>query len=445
MMRTLPRIAGWVVVIAVLLSALALGGNRPPAWIALGVVVFGAAVLILPAALRLSDEMAVAITQLSLGYAVLLAWALVQTLPDMPGTWAHPHWALITDGLNTIAADPLAARHNVLRLATHGLVFAVVAIATAGAQRAATLLAAIAVFGAVVSCLVISSPLVPTMLLLDDPRSTAPLASFANRNALASFCTLAMLTNLGMAGYWLARRHPGPKDMFHVLLSGAWLFLLGAAVCGFAILETGSRAGAVSAAIAAGIFVVLCSAHRRKALMRMISIGVIGLAAFLATNSFLAQRAADLSGDMPRFILFRDVLSALADRPVLGHGLSGFQSGFANNLSADLAFGEWRRAHNSLLENAYELGLPAAGLFAILIGLVFARLWRATSRDTPDRWLTGLSIAALCAAAIHGLFDFTFQFPANAALLACVAGMGWGISFSTETATLKIGVIENQP
>jgi O-antigen ligase len=91
-------------------------------------------------------------------------------------------------------------------------------------------------------------------------------------------------------------------------------------------------------------------------------------------------------------------------------------------------------AHNSYLENVFELGVIGALPFylaLIWIGVVVTRGVLARRRN---RAFACAAFACLVGAGFHAVFDFSLQMPATAALFAALLALGWSQSFPSRTA-----------
>ena len=89
------------------------------------------------------------------------------------------------------------------------------------------------------------------------------------------------------------------------------------------------------------------------------------------------------------------------------------------------------RAHNTYLENAFELGWPAAILLFSVIGGAFLVCVRGLRNRGRDWIYPAIAIAATVQIAIHSWFDFSLQMPAVAITYACILGVGCAQSYSS--------------
>jgi O-antigen ligase/tetratricopeptide (TPR) repeat protein len=144
-----------------------------------------------------------------------------------------------------------------------------------------------------------------------------------------------------------------------------------------------------------------------------------------AYTEFVSNNPASAEGRIP---IWSDTLHLLRAYPVFGSGLGTYGTAFLKYQTAlvDLDFGF---AHNDYLQLATELGFVG---FLIFIGLMSAVLVHAirTATQGPDRTtrILGLGCAgAIAAISVHSLSDFNMYIPANALILAWIAGIVAGV------------------
>lgn len=195
-----------------------------------------------------------------------------------------------------------------------------------------------------------------------------------------------------------------------------------AAVLAAGVWWTGSR-GAVLALLA-GVAVYAVKRHGRRGAVAVGLLSVPPLLAVLWVGPRVAARwvslriipedhMQDLTGN--RLQMWRDGLGLLADAPVLGLGLGGFEGGFrAAKTMAQHATVD--HAHNDLLQAFIEQGLLGGLLCAAAAGLL---LWAAATR--ADKLAAGW-LGALAAIGCAALVDFPLQIGALSLLTAAIAG-----------------------
>ncbi len=97
------------------------------------------------------------------------------------------------------------------------------------------------------------------------------------------------------------------------------------------------------------------------------------------------------------------------------------------------------RAHNTFLENMFEMGLPAAFcLFAAVLGLALTCLKGLVVRHR-DWVYPAAGVAATVLVAVHAMVDFGLQMPAVAMVYALVMGVACAQSYSSVQTRIQSG------
>lgn len=427
----------WAMLFLVLISALALGANRPVWWtlLAIGVLpLFTLQILLdlfrgLPFAARRAWMPA-------LLYIAVLCWALLQTLPGAFPSLSHPYWGLVPEASSSISADPIAGRHHVMRLATYGMVFWIAMRAATNPDRGMAMLKVIALFSSVLALFgLYASWSGWNPVLGDDNSHPVVSATFMNRNSYVTYAMFGLVTNLAVYLH-LVRNRSGKnsvravRDFLESFFAGAWIFAAGTLLCLTAIALTQSRAGN-AAALTALLTFLLILRRRESGIAKPLLITFFIIACFgaLAAASGLLTRVLSTSGDSIRFTVYPIIAEGILDRPWLGHGLGAFHDTFRAYLPLELSRLEFALAHNSYLENAWELGLPAAVAFYLALFWVIGINARGTMVRRRQRSFACVVLAVSIGAGLHSLFDFSLQMPATAALFAVLLGLGWAQSF----------------
>ncbi|WP_416899851.1 MAG: O-antigen ligase family protein [Minwuia sp.] len=218
---------------------------------------------------------------------------------------------------------------------------------------------------------------------------------------------------------------------------GGVLCLVALVILGAALVLTKSRAGLVSTG--AGLAVVLWAWFYRRRRLPGLPVLLGGAAIATAVMLFAAgggtferkseEDGASLSG---RPWLFQRTLSAVADRPVIGHGGGAFESYFQGYKNAE--FGgvySISKAHNSYLEFAADAGLPALVLLLALYAFVLLSCFAGIRARRQDAGYPGMALAAAGLVGLHALVDFSVQIPAVAAVFALILGVGYSQAFPT--------------
>jgi O-antigen ligase len=162
--------------------------------------------------------------------------------------------------------------------------------------------------------------------------------------------------------------------------------------------------------------------RRRQALVIAGLIAAIGGAFVIFSGEQVAERLSGTTfGSDERPVIYDLTLQGISQRPWLGTGYGTFEEAF--RLFRDQRVnGLWDKAHNSYLENALELGLPAAVLLTASVGALFLRCLIGVVVRRRDAIYPAIGASATVLVAGHALVDFSLQIPAIAATYALIMG-----------------------
>lgn len=438
-------VLGWGVLVTVLLFSLAWGANRPVSWISMSVIV--AVLFAGQATFGFISTAPLQIKKLTLPaalYCSVLIWAFLQLLPIAPDALAHPTWAFAPDAIASLSVDPGQGRLMLVRLIAYPMVFWIIVWSAVSREQAALFLKAIALWSTGLATFGLYAWWVGENAILgeDFTSTTVVQASFINRNNYATYAVFGALANIA-AYLHVASNAPVARDWQGKLrnalenfFGGAWLYGLGAIICIGAVSLTQSRAGAAAGIV--GLAVLIASwrgGGRRWDPWLMVPLLAIVLFVVMTSATGLTKRLLAADAEEGRFLVYPGILEGILDRPLVGHGIGSFHDAFRTFTPFEAAFGEWVRAHSSYLENGFELGLPAAALFYLSIGLVGWQLHNGCVERRQDRAFACCALACLAAAAFHSVFDFSLQMPATAAMFSAILGIGWAQSFTRRERT----------
>ena len=113
--------------------------------------------------------------------------------------------------------------------------------------------------------------------------------------------------------------------------------------------------------------------------------------------------------------------------PWLGHGAGSFRTVFPSARSADLSSKFYDHAHNDFIQLLVEYGLIGAIIAAAILFICLRAAMRAL-RHRSDKVALGSAFCAIfgmTSLLLHGIADFNFQIPANAALFSFLLGLAW--------------------
>jgi O-antigen ligase len=255
--------------------------------------------------------------------------------------------------------------------------------------------------------------------------------TYANRDHFAGFLEMALpfAVMYPLAVFRRVRSREresiGPAVQCAAVAAVAVLILLG-------IIFSFSRSGFIAALGAVLMMGALGLGSRKRP---WVAIGVVAplvLAGFalLPPEKLISRFATDELKAEERPELWAETLRFVRQYPALGCGLGGYGSVFVSaDLSQPLATDE--HAHNDYLQLLLELGAIGFTLAALLGGCVVRQGVRALAAEPAGdtRYLGLASIGALTAISIHSFTDFNLYIPANAMLLAWVAGLTAGLEF----------------
>ncbi len=204
---------------------------------------------------------------------------------------------------------------------------------------------------------------------------------------------------------------------------------------------THQRAGIIALAAAAALMLVAWAVSKvvRRPVAATVStlavVGVLAIAGIVAIMGVSKMRTGSVYPlDLSLLIRYKSYCSAarmILTRPMIGYGPGSYvieyprfwtpyeQQWFADELKMNA------HVHNDLLETAANAGLPAAGLYLVLLVLgVSYGLLIGFTREHPQQRRLGFALAALFTAfAVDGLFGFNLHVPVSAAILFLMMGI----------------------
>ncbi|MEM0935368.1 MAG: O-antigen ligase family protein [Pseudomonadota bacterium] len=377
---------GWLALTTVFLAVLPRGGDLPIVWTLLALSITGLfAVHVLfsffrPAAIALSRAVWPALL-----FGAAVTWGLMQVLPPAPTALAHPVWALAPTGaIARIGADPGQGAHVVLRLATYAMIAWLFVACALNEMRAWAYVKAIALFSMLIALYAIwamaggSNPL-SGVVRFGPSYTTGP---FVSRNAYACYAAFGLFANIAVYLHYASRglerggnRSSALRAWLENLLRGGWIFLAGTLLCGAALALSQSRAGVASALLGLVVFAG-CMLKRQRGAQTLVWIALVGLLSLIGYTygQGTLERLLAFESSGGRFEIYARMLPVIAERPLLGQGIGAFHDTFRAHVPAELAHDDWLYAHNSYLENAYELGLPAAAALYLALFLVTVQI-----------------------------------------------------------------------
>jgi O-antigen ligase len=250
-------------------------------------------------------------------------------------------------------------------------------------------------------------------------------ATFVGAGAILWFClafSSAQSIRLSTIRMLLLNRSNEAVALKFILRSAAAL------TCLFALLLTGSRGGLLCTSMGFLVAMMLMVVSKWK-LPRWHIMAFI-LTAFTLTIilvSRLGRIASQSLIDDNRLSVYHSSIQAIKERPLLGAGAGTFPDLFPAFRNNDLwTWGVWDYAHSTLLEIAFEMGIPVATIIAVgALGSVFvvARAAATTSERADRRVLAAIAgIATL--SYLHSIIDFSLQIPGFFIVFGILLGCG---------------------
>ena len=445
----------WGFLIMLALAPLPLGSNRPIPWTVLALAVglmllaWSALAAVRPARGVLPpDRLWPALA----GLALVVLLALLQIAPLTPRAWHHPLWleaaGVLGDQVSgRISVDPHATGTALMLLLTNAAVFWLALQLGREAQGARRIVQAIALAGlgyAGYGLIVLLLDLNLVLWWRNWTGMTGVTSSFVNRNSYATYAGLGLLCALGLliTTVWRdlrsrrLRRLPWRVRVGRITWRGWWLVAAVVAVA-FALILTRSRAGVTSSAI--GVAVLLGCFGATRLMRRRDVVVSAGAALALAAVVFalggdeLAGRLEQRGFESPRWTAYPQIARAIGDAPWLGTGYGTFPEVFRGHQQG-VSGTYWNHAHNTYLENALELGVPAALALTGAIGWLAFGCAQSPRRRRSNALYPCLGIAATTLVGLHALLDFSLEIPAVAVTYAAILGVACARARGTPAA-----------
>jgi O-antigen ligase len=184
------------------------------------------------------------------------------------------------------------------------------------------------------------------------------------------------------------------------------------------------------------------SRRRRWVGVGMVAALVLASFVFLPPERLIRRFAGFVSSDgltsEGRTHLLAETIPLIRAYPFLGCGLGGYETAFSRfKISGVMVTDDF--VHNDYLQLLAELGLVGFVIGAALAFSVVRMALRSAvnSSDPEARYFAVACIGALWTIALHSLVDFNLYIPANAMLLAWIAGMAVAVELRTTKMDLR--------
>ncbi len=448
------RLVYWGLIMVLALAPLPFGANRPWSWSLLSLVVGLLLIVWALSVLRDTNRVRVAWSHHWVAtclFLLLMVWAGIQAVTWTPESWHHPLWrdaeAALGTGLSgAISLEPAAGAETIMRLLAYGGVFWLALQFCRSRRRAHVLFQAVAISGFVYALYGLAVTLGGNETILWFERwayKHSLTSTFVNRNSFATYAGLALISSfviLFSGGRQEEVTNPFSRQGFMAMIDrfsrGGWIYGLIMAVTAAALILSHSRAGIAATALGLVVFFVALAVGGRLVGKALAVYGGIIAAAAVVIILVAGQAAEGIDRSVEREergVLFTYSAAAIEDYPAEGSGLGAWSEVFRLYRDETLVRG-YQRAHNTYLEWASEMGLPATILMVgTLLGLG-ALCLIGVRRRRRDQAYPAAGVAAGVLVASHSVVDFSLQIPAVSVVFAAMLGAACAQSRSSSEA-----------
>lgn len=395
-------------------------------------------------------------------YLGVCAWVFVQWTPWIPQGFADPVWQSASAHLSLqlpgrITVNPDATIAGLTNLLLYGGAFWLAFQTTRSSSKSWQLIRAIAYAGSAYAIYGIAIYMTGNEWVLIYPKTVyldSLTSTFVNRNSYATFAGLSLLcataSLLDHMRPHFALKHPFRAKLVIIveeLVAKSAFKTLAVLSIAISLFLSASRAGILSSAVGVGALIFIFFGQQRLKVRPL----VIGVSTLLVLSSVLVAISGNYfskrmeTADVDTSFAFRNYMYSLAIEAIESAPFNG--TGFGTYADVIPAFKEgridapmqrWDKAHNTYLENALELGVPAAVMLNCSILLIAAIAARGTSRRRRNKLLPALGLCATLLVALHSLVDFSLQIPAIAFLYACIMGVAAGQSWGATSSNVAL-------
>jgi len=259
--------------------------------------------------------------------------------------------------------------------------------------------------------------------------------TFLNRNHFAGHIVMVIGVGLGLLflGNRLSANTGGARKLL-ILVIDYFLSFRGWILICVVVLFSGlflseSRGGALSIigslSLTLAFTFVIRKNNQNRAIKPVAIILIIILAATWLGTGDLTTRFKDISED-ERLRQWKLTSTLIKDHMIFGIGGGNYQWVFQNYRDGSLRIRTYDHAHQDYLELLAEHGLVGFALLALAIIFVLKNLLIGYmfGKSNLSRSITFGTLVSLLGMLLHGMVDFNFRVPANAAYFYIIAALG---------------------
>lgn len=437
--------------LVIILAPLPLGSNREWSWTLLAVLISGLSLIWL--LLSASKPKSIS-TQLNPGIYLLFlltcAWVLIQASGWLPVSWHHPLWSMTSEALGTkpggsISVSSEDSQTALMRLLSYALVFFLsfqFGKSRKNALQAIRLLAfaglAYAIFGLIKYWSGDAG-----LFWLQETSISSVHSTFINRNSYATYAGLTLLCAIAWF-YQSVSVHrsnrvyempQGREIRIEQFILKTWKPLTAILLLSTALILTNSRGGFISSFLGCIVLLIALNARQKIKTQRskaiIVTVITVAALAFFMSSEVLLERMdkIDVEGNQ-RLAVYELIAEPLKQGHFKGLGYGTFSDSFRMYRSDEIS-GHYDKAHNTYLENIFELGWPAALLLFTSIGWLAIICLKGIKQRGRDWVYPATGLAATVLVGVHSAFDFSLQIPAVAVTYTCIIGIACAQSYSS--------------
>ena len=448
----------WLFLAMVMLSPIAFGSIYP--WSSTLISVVTATLLLGWVAHLLIDNAQPAISLNQTWYFIvpfvlIILLITLQIVSWTPDSLHHPLWKITEDVLGTpvegrISVDAHESATGLMRVLTYGGIFWLALQYGRDVKNARRLLVSLAGLGGLCALygLIVEFYGLNLILWYDKEYYIGSVTSvFHYKNSYATYAAMGLLCVLGLAfeNYAANSRIGGERTsarrrLIAWVIEHGWLPLVVIIMLASALVLTNSRAGLVSGGLGVVALLLLLRYSYLKETPYIRSMANITFFIIVAVTLIGGAGVWDRLGRINperdlRLTATRSVTTAVQDSPWTGTGSGTFDEAFTMYHPEEIPL-RILRAHNTYLENAFELGIPGTILMLIAVGLPAIWCLRGAIRRRRRGVYPMVAVATTVTIAAHATMDFTIQVPAIAVTYFALLGVGCAQSWSsTETVS----------
>lgn len=269
-----------------------------------------------------------------------------------------------------------------------------------------------------------------------------PRGTYASRDHFAGFLEMALPFAVMYPIAVLHRARPRRVLPVRSALKASLLWAAAGLVLA-GIIYSFSRLGFAAAMTSFSVMALLVAGERQlrwvaetrtRRVLAMALVLVLVLVSFLLLppQKLIARFNTEELKTDDRIELVRETLPVIRAYPLFGCGLGGYESVFYGaRMTHPLYTDEF--AHNDYLQLLLELGAVGFLIGIVLAGSILRKAVTAVRGfPGPDRRCLAVAcLGSFTAILVHSMGDFNLYIPANAMLIAWIAGITEGLSFDT--------------